>query len=93
MPSQCCTDCYSWIGHSPDILKDFGLKWVIIGHSERRQLYGESDQVWCSVGVCARMCVFVCVCVRACIPVLHMYGPMLCLLFAVCLCIDYMTLA
>lgn len=24
-------------------LKDFGLEWVIIGHSERRTLYGETD--------------------------------------------------
>eukprot|EP01066_Platyproteum_vivax_P020403 Platyproteum_vivax@DN8314_c0_g1_i1.p1 len=24
---------------------DFGLKWTLIGHSERRQYYGESDQV------------------------------------------------
>lgn len=26
-------------------IKDFGLKWVIIGHSERRQLYKETDEV------------------------------------------------
>ena len=26
-------------------LKDFGINWVIIGHSERRNLYGETDEV------------------------------------------------
>ncbi|OEH77147.1 triosephosphate isomerase, cytosolic [Cyclospora cayetanensis] len=25
--------------------KDFGLKWVLVGHSERRQYYGETNQV------------------------------------------------
>jgi triosephosphate isomerase len=30
---------------SADALVDFGLKWVILGHSERRTLYGESDSV------------------------------------------------
>ena len=28
---------------SADMLKDHGVQWVILGHSERRQLYGESD--------------------------------------------------
>ena len=27
------------------MLKDFGLNWVILGHSERRHVFGESDQV------------------------------------------------
>lgn len=27
------------------MVKDFGLKWVMVGHSERRQYYGETDQV------------------------------------------------
>lgn len=27
------------------MLKDFGLDWVILGHSERRHVFGESDQV------------------------------------------------
>ena len=30
---------------SADILVDMGLKWVILGHSERRSLYGESNEV------------------------------------------------
>jgi len=30
---------------SADQLTDFGLKWVILGHSERRQEAGESDEV------------------------------------------------
>jgi len=30
---------------SADQLKDFGIPWVILGHSERRQYYGENDKV------------------------------------------------
>eukprot|EP00353_Schmidingerella_taraikaensis_P006414 CAMPEP_0185580798 /NCGR_PEP_ID=MMETSP0434-20130131/17841_1 /TAXON_ID=626734 ORGANISM="Favella taraikaensis, Strain Fe Narragansett Bay" /NCGR_SAMPLE_ID=MMETSP0434 /ASSEMBLY_ACC=CAM_ASM_000379 /LENGTH=253 /DNA_ID=CAMNT_0028199165 /DNA_START=17 /DNA_END=778 /DNA_ORIENTATION=+ len=30
---------------SAAMLKDFGLGWVILGHSERRHVFGESDQV------------------------------------------------
>lgn len=30
---------------SADAIADFGLKWVILGHSERRNIYGESDTV------------------------------------------------
>lgn len=30
---------------SPQMVKDAGCRWVIIGHSERRQLYGETDEV------------------------------------------------
>lgn len=30
---------------SADMLKDFGCAYVIVGHSERRALYGESDEV------------------------------------------------
>lgn len=29
---------------SPQMLKDAGCEWVIIGHSERRQYFGESDE-------------------------------------------------
>ncbi|KAG2178486.1 hypothetical protein INT44_001638 [Umbelopsis vinacea] len=28
---------------SPEQLKDMGINWVIIGHSERREIFGESD--------------------------------------------------
>lgn len=28
---------------SPSMLKDINVNWVIIGHSERRQIFGESD--------------------------------------------------
>lgn len=34
-------------------LKDFGLEWVIIGHSERRSLYGETDAI---VGEKVKIC-------------------------------------
>lgn len=30
---------------SADMIKDFGCQYVIVGHSERRALYGESDEV------------------------------------------------
>lgn len=30
---------------SADILVDLGVKWVILGHSERRTLYGETNEV------------------------------------------------
>lgn len=30
---------------SPAMLKDNGVEWVIIGHSERRNVFGESDQL------------------------------------------------
>lgn len=30
---------------SPAMLKDYGIKWVILGHSERRHVFGESDQL------------------------------------------------
>jgi len=29
---------------SPQMLRDFGCQWVILGHSERRILFGETDQ-------------------------------------------------
>ena len=30
---------------SPDMIKDCGCKWVILGHSERRNVFGETDQL------------------------------------------------
>ena len=30
---------------SPAMIKDIGCEWVILGHSERRHVFGESDQV------------------------------------------------
>jgi len=30
---------------SADVLADMGIKWVILGHSERRSLYGESSEI------------------------------------------------
>lgn len=30
---------------SAEMLNDLGIKWVILGHSERRHVFGESDKV------------------------------------------------
>ena len=30
---------------SPDMLNDLGIEWTILGHSERRNLFGETDAV------------------------------------------------
>ncbi len=30
---------------SADMIKDFGVQYVVVGHSERRSMYGETDQV------------------------------------------------
>lgn len=30
---------------SPEQLKDLGIDWVILGHSERREYFSESDEV------------------------------------------------
>jgi len=49
---------------SVDMLKDMGLTWTLIGHSERRQFYSESDEVVAAkveacqkAGVCAAVCI------------------------------------
>ena len=39
---------------SAEHVKDFGLDWIIIGHSERRVLYGESDEVAAAKTKCAQ---------------------------------------
>ena len=31
--------------HSPSMVKDVGAEWVILGHSERRNVFGESNEV------------------------------------------------
>lgn len=31
--------------HSPCMIKDCGATWVVLGHSERRHVFGESDEV------------------------------------------------
>ena len=33
--------------HSAEMIKDVGAKWVILGHSERRHVFGEKDEVIC----------------------------------------------
>lgn len=30
---------------SPGMIKDLGATWVVLGHSERRHVFGESDEV------------------------------------------------
>lgn len=30
---------------SPAMIKDCGVNWVILGHSERRHVFGENDEV------------------------------------------------
>lgn len=30
---------------SPHMIKDVGVNWVILGHSERRNVFGETDEV------------------------------------------------
>ena len=42
----CKTGNGSYTGEvSSEALKDFGVDWVIIGHSERRTLFNETDEV------------------------------------------------
>lgn len=42
---------------SPEMIMDVGADWVILGHSERRNVFGESDQV---SGDDLEMCFLVC---------------------------------
>jgi len=36
---------------SPAMIKDSGSQWVILGHSERRHVFGEPDAVSTSWGI------------------------------------------
>mgnify|MGYP003642458631 CR=1 FL=1 len=36
--------------HTAEMLKDSGVKWVIVGHSERRSVFGDSNEVVASKG-------------------------------------------
>ncbi len=38
-----CTHVYFF---SPGMLKDIGVEWTILGHSERRNIFGETDEVY-----------------------------------------------
>lgn len=37
---------------SPAMIKDTNVEWVILGHSERRNIFGESDQVIVNAYLC-----------------------------------------
>ena len=37
--------CVFYCIYSPAMIKDVGVNWVILGHSERRHVFGESDEV------------------------------------------------
>jgi triosephosphate isomerase len=55
--ATCAQDCFweekgAWTGEvSPGLLKDAGATWAIVGHSERRQFFGDTSE---SVGKKAR---------------------------------------
>jgi len=34
------------------MIKDVGATWVILGHSERRSIFGETDEVGLSLALC-----------------------------------------
>lgn len=42
---------HHYLSYSPGMIKDCGVNWVILGHSERRHVFGESDEV-------SALCVF-----------------------------------
>jgi len=49
---------------SADMLKDYGLDWTLIGHSERRQYYGETDEVVAQkVEICQKGGLYAAVCI------------------------------
>lgn len=37
------------------MIKDVGVTWVILGHSERRHVFGESDEVGDLVGLLSQV--------------------------------------
>jgi len=49
--STCAQDCHwethgPWTGEvSPELLADAGVSWIIVGHSERRQFLGDTNEV------------------------------------------------
>lgn len=45
LPSSKWTDCNYLASSSPGMIKDCGATWVVLGHSERRHVFGESDEV------------------------------------------------
>lgn len=38
-------NCDFMSSFSPGMIKDCGATWVVLGHSERRHVFGESDEV------------------------------------------------
>jgi len=40
-----CTYPHMQTLYSPHMIRDLGVKWVILGHSERRNIFGETDEV------------------------------------------------
>jgi triosephosphate isomerase (TIM) len=45
-----CQNCYKTNGAftgetSPEMIKDMNVEWVILGHSERRHIFGESSKL------------------------------------------------
>lgn len=45
---------------SPAMIKDCGVHWVILGHSERRHVFGESDEVTHNNLIFVCFLIFVC---------------------------------
>ena len=42
--------------NSPQMILDVGVEWVILGHSERRNVFGETDEVsdWLCLVLCSK---------------------------------------
>ena len=41
----CTVNTHTVYCFSPAMIKDCGCEWVILGHSERRHVFGESDEL------------------------------------------------